>query len=143
VAITQVCLMRSSLPWQSRKGNRSCHAFRPVPMVGPSSDLRYCAGLAAVLDSPERSSQDTLGWEVDAKSTRGNDEEVILDCLQTSPSKSLPSLPSHTPHRTGASVSLSSCHCMLDKLGPHLAQVSHQFQQECPDRSTARSCILA
>ena len=75
-----------------------------IPMfpVGPStSEQTHRKGLAEALDTPmERQSSSAMGWALEATSVN-TDMRDPEDVINPNPAKMLPSLPTHTPNRTG------------------------------------------
>lgn len=72
------------------------------PGGAPSSGQTHREGLAKALDSPmERQSSNAMGWALEATSVN-TDMRHPEDVINPSPAKMLPSLPTHTPNRTGS-----------------------------------------
>lgn len=74
-----------------------------ITRAGASPTGKKChEGLAEALDSPQACpSGSAMGWAVNAMSIDG-EERHPDDVINPSPSRMMPSLPTHTPNRTGA-----------------------------------------
>lgn len=78
-----------------------------------TSGQTHREGLAKALDSPmERQSSSAMGWALEATSVNA-DMRHPEDVINPSPAKMLPSLPTHTPNRTGGIASISFPCCLL------------------------------